>query len=541
MMIIYPIGVFVNGLFSEILGLKNCIKGVIIKKIIILLLWSILLTLEKKVMLFNSYLFIFLFLPAAVSGWFLLNKTKSALLSKIFLVAMSLAFYAYFNVKYLPIIVVSIAANYLLYRGLKKSVKQPLRRAMLWCGFVLNIGILFYYKYLGFFMENINALFKTDFNVIHLVLPLGISFFTFQQVSFVIDSYKNNVPDYSLLDYALFVSFFPQLIAGPIVLHSEIIPQFADKGNKTFNWENFAKGIYAFTFGLAKKVLVADTLGSAANVGFADVSSLNTVTAVVSMLSYTIQIYFDFSGYCDMATGIGLMFNINLPMNFNSPYRALDMNDFWKRWHITLTRFLTTNLYIPLGGNRKGKWRTCLNQLIVFAVSGLWHGANWTFVVWGILNGVFVILSKMLSSRTQALKKKLPALPRFLTFVLINILWVFFRADSLHDAVQMIARIFSFRFSAIGDSFFSAVTTSEYGLLQRVLEKVIPDSGSWFGYVLLVALLAFAVFASIRMKNTNERLACFKPDFRRMAVMGILFVWSVISLSGVSTFLYFNF
>ncbi|MCR4615045.1 MAG: MBOAT family protein [Clostridiales bacterium] len=492
-------------------------------------------------MLFNSYIFIFLFLPVTVAGWFLLNKTKASLPPKIFLLAMSLVFYAYFNIKYLPIIVVSIAANYLIYLGMKRLSKKAPRRLLFWLGMVLNIGILFYYKYLGFFTENINALFKTDFNVVKLVLPLGISFFTFQQVSFVIDSYKNNVPDYSLLDYALFVSFFPQLIAGPIVLHSEIIPQFADKGNKKFNYENFAKGIYAFTFGLAKKVLIADTLGNAANIGFGSIPSLNSVTAAVSMLAYTMQIYFDFSGYCDMATGIGLMFNINLPMNFNSPYKALDMNDFWKRWHITLTRFLTTNLYIPLGGNRKGRARTYLNQLIVFAVSGLWHGANWTFIVWGIMNGVLVILSKILSPRTEKLKKKAPVLPWLATFALTNLLWVYFRADSISDANHMIVKIFSMNIGGIDRAFFKAITTAEYDLVSRVIEKILPAAVPLFGYVLMFAMLAFAVFASTRMKNTNERLAAFKPGFIPMAVMCVLFVWSVISLSGVSTFLYFNF
>ena len=492
-------------------------------------------------MLFNSYIFIFLFLPVTVAGWFLLNKTKSAALPKVFLLGMSMVFYGYFNIRYLPIIVVSIAANYLLYLGMKKVEKKGVRRLLFWIGITLNIGILFYYKYLGFFTENINALFRTDFNVVKLVLPLGISFFTFQQVSFVIDSYKNNVPDYSLLDYALFVSFFPQLIAGPIVLHSEIIPQFANKNNKKFNAENFSKGIYAFTLGLAKKVLIADTLGNAANLGFGDIPSLTTLSAAVSMLAYTMQIYFDFSGYCDMATGIGLMFNMTLPINFNSPYRALDMNDFWKRWHITLTRFLTTNLYIPLGGNRKGKARTYLNMLIVFTVSGLWHGANWTFIIWGVLNGLLVILSKILSPHTEKLKKGFPLLPWLVTFVVTNLLWIYFRADSIHDANQMIAKLFAFQFSTVDDGFLTAVTTSEFGLIQRVLEKVLPAAASLFGHVLLTTMLGFAVFASTRLKNTHEKLTVFKPNLLRTAITCVLFIWSVISLSGVSTFLYFNF
>lgn len=492
-------------------------------------------------MLFNSYIFILLFLPLSLAGWFLLNKTKSTLLPKIFLLGMSLWFYAYFNIKYLPIIVISIIVNYLLYLVMKRSDNKKLRTATFCFGLILNIGILFYYKYLGFCTENINALFKTDFTVLNLVLPLGISFFTFQQVSFVIDSYKNEVPDYSLLDYALFVSYFPQLIAGPIVLHDEIIPQFADKNNKKLNPENLSKGIYAFAFGLAKKVLIADTIGNFANLGFDNIDTLNSTTAILSMLAYTMQIYFDFSGYCDMATGIGYMFNIELPRNFNSPYKSLDMEDFWKRWHITLTRFLTKNLYIPLGGNRKGKVRTYLNQFIVFVVSGIWHGANWTFILWGAINGIFVIISKLLNPKVKNLKKKAPILFWIPTFLIINLAWIYFRADSISLANQMILKIFSFDFGAIGEAFTASIKTAEYAFVERILSMFVPSLSSIFGYALLVALFGFAVFASAKMKNTNERLESFKPSVGRMLLSCVLVVWSIVSLSGVSTFLYFNF
>lgn len=492
-------------------------------------------------MLFNSYIFILLFLPLSLAGWFLLNKTGSEILPKIFLLGMSLWFYAYFNVKYLPIIIISIIANYLLHTVMKRSGNKALRKLTLCTGIVLNVGILFYYKYLGFLTENVNALFKTDFTVLHLVLPLGISFFTFQQLSFVIDSYKNEVPDYSFPDYALFVCFFPQLIAGPIVLHDEIIPQFADRNNKKINPENFSKGVYAFSLGLAKKVLIADTLGNFANLGFADIPSLNSTTAVLSMLAYTIQIYFDFSGYCDMATGIGYMFNVKIPMNFNSPYKALDMEDFWKRWHITLTRFLTKNLYIPLGGNRKGKVRTYINQFIVFIVSGIWHGANWTFVLWGAINGIAVIFSKLLNPKVKNIKKKFPLPFRIITFLFINLAWIYFRADSISLANQMIAKIFSFDFGPVGSSFASCAVSSEFGLAGRLLEKILPAFSSVFPYVILALFFCFPVFASSAMKNTNEKTENFSPSVLRCVLSCLLLVWSVLSLSGVSTFLYFNF
>lgn len=492
-------------------------------------------------MLFNSFIFIFLFLPVTLTGWYVLNKLKSDIIPKVFLIIMSLVFYAYFNIKYLPIIVISIIVNYCIYLILRKSKKQILRKAVFIFGLVLNIGILFYYKYLGFFTENINLLFKTDFNVIKLLLPLGISFFTFQQLSFVIDSYKKEIPDYSILDYSLFVCFFPQLIAGPIVLHNEIIPQFADTQNKKLNFENLSRGVYAFVLGLAKKVLIADTLGNLVNLGYESIGKLNSTSAVAVMLAYTLQIYFDFSGYCDMATGIGYMFNIKLPVNFNSPYRALDMEDFWKRWHITLTRFLTRNLYIPLGGNRKGKFRTYLNQFIVFVVSGIWHGANWTFIFWGAINGIAVIISKLTAGKTKKLKSKAPFLFWIVTFIFINFAWIYFRADSISDANHIIATIFSFNFGKIKPELLNSVLTSEYAFVGRIIEKVMPSLSSIYGYLVLFTLTAFGIFAGTKLKNTNEQLSVFKPDLKHMLCVIVLGFWSVISLSGVSTFLYFNF
>lgn len=323
-------------------------------------------------MLFNSYIFILLFLPVTLIGYYIFNKFKKYKLAKTFLLVMSIWFYAYFNITYLPIIITSIIFNFMIYKGMQKDKLN--KKILLIIGIIFNIGMLIYFKYFDFFIENINVLFKTDFALKHILLPLGISFFTFQQVSFVIDSYKQEVPSYKILDYALFVTFFPQLIAGPIVSHDEIVPQFEDLQNKKLNFDNFAKGIYAFTLGLAKKVLIADMFGKIVNYGFINAGGLNTTNAILVMLAYTFQIYFDFSGYCDMATGIGLMFNIKLPMNFNSPYKSLNIIEFWKKWHITLTRFFTKYVYIPLGGSKKGTARTYANIFIIFFLSGIWHG-----------------------------------------------------------------------------------------------------------------------------------------------------------------------
>lgn len=318
----------------------------------------------------------------SVAGYFCLNGLKRYRLGECFLLGMSLWFYGYFNICYLPIMLISILGNWGFSCLIAKNGKDKIKKLLLFLAVAINIGSIFYFKYYDFFIDNINRLFKTNFNLLNLVLPLGISFFTFQQISFQIDHYRENVK-YDFLQYALFVSFFPQLVAGPIVTHDEIIPQFADRSRRTISLDNIGKGIISFTFGLSKKVLIADAIGNVANCGFSNIAGLDTTNAVLVMLAYTFQIYFDFSGYSDMAVGIGYMFNIELPSNFDSPYKSCSINEFWKKWHMTLTRFLRNYIYIPLGGNRKGRLRVYANIFIVYLFSGLWHGANWTFILWG--------------------------------------------------------------------------------------------------------------------------------------------------------------
>ena len=378
-------------------------------------------------MLFNSYIFVLLFLPTTILGWFLLNRLINPTWSQLFLLIMSLWFYGYFNIKYLPIIIISILVNYSIFRLLSWTSKEKFRVYLLISGMVFNVGLLFYFKYFDFFLENINYVFHTDFILKRLVLPLGISFFSFQQLSFIIDSYNREVPSYRFLSYALFVTYFPQLIAGPIVTHSELVPQFEDERKRNIDWDNISKGLYVFSLGLAKKVLIADTFGKAVNWGFGNIPELDSISAFIVMISYTFQIYYDFSGYSDMALGIAKMMNLDLPLNFNSPYKALTITEFWDRWHMTLTRFFTKYIYIPLGGSRKGKIRTYINTLLVFLVSGLWHGANWTFVLWGGLHGGFSVFTKhykMLFERMH------PALRWLITFTFINVSWILFQSDS---------------------------------------------------------------------------------------------------------------
>ena len=368
--------------------------------------------------------------------------------------------------------------------------------------------------------------------MLQLLLPLGISFFTFQQVSYLADCYHGKVPRYALSEYALFVTFFPQLIAGPIVLHSEVIPQFMDKGNRRFQSENFAKGLTAFSFGLAKKVLLADTFAKAVDAGYSNVGSLGTANALIVMLCYTFQIYFDFSGYCDMATGIGKFFNIDIPMNFNSPYRAKTITEFWSRWHMTLTRFFTAYIYIPLGGNRKGLCRTCCNVMVVFLVSGIWHGANWTFILWGILHGAASVITRIFREKIEGWH---PAFSWLCTFSFVNVAWIFFRADSISQAIEFVRQIYNLNFTPVLSEIRDAFLLPEFGwLLDRMGKR-------GYSYMLWAGFLIFGLSACLQMKNTNERLEGFRYRASSAVMCGILSVWSVLSLSGVSVFLYWNF
>lgn len=491
-------------------------------------------------MLFNSYIFIFAFLPITLLGYFGLHKLNKHKFAKIYLCAMSLVFYGYFNVSYLGIIVSSIIVNFIGSTLLSKTNKKSNRTFLFITLLLINIGILVYYKYFDFIILNINYLCSASFDALNILLPLGISFFSFQQLSYIIDSYKNKESiKYKFLDYALFVTFFPQLIAGPIVLHDEIIPQFEDEENRKINAKNIAQGMLAFTFGLAKKVLIADIFGLAVNIGFEDINSLNTVTAIITMLSYTIQIYFDFSGYCDMATGIALMFNIKLPMNFNSPYKAITIVDFWKRWHMTLTRFFTQYIYIPLGGSRKGTIRTYLNILVIFFISGIWHGANYTFIIWGLMHGIGNVITRIFSKKIE---KQNPVLNWIITFIFINLTWVMFRANSIGDAILFYKKLLSFDFTGgvtLLNNIVKQFDIVELNVIFSVFQKV-----SYYikGYHIEIQMfITFALFAILGMKNTNERIESFRPTKTMVIIVTLLFVLSIMSLSQVSTFLYFNF
>lgn len=498
-------------------------------------------------MLFNSFLFLFIFLPLVLAGWYGLNHYKHYELAKVFLAGMSLWFYGYFNFYYLAIIIVSITVNYALSYLLTFAGSKTVKRLFLSAGLLFNLGLLFYFKYYDFFIENLNLAFHTDFTLKHILLPLGISFFTFQQLSFIIDRCVGRAEHYSFINYVTFVTFFPQLVAGPIVLYKEMIPQFEDTSNRKLNPANFSQGIILFVLGLGKKVLLADVLALAVNYGFAQTFSLDTLSTVFVILAYTFEIYFDFSGYSDMAMGLGRMFNIILPVNFDSPYRSCSVKELWQRWHMTLSRFFVTYVYIPLGGSRKGKLRTVLNTIIIFFLSGLWHGAAWTFIAWGTMQGILVVWDNLGIIGIRGRQEKVPAkfhipawLGWFFTFSFFNFSLFFFRSESMTGAIQMFRNLFSF--SNTGKIFEVAKTLDipEFYMIRQAVDLIAPDMVG-YAYLLLFVFLIVLSFVLIFRKNALEIAQNGKMTSGKCWAVSVIFVWCVISLSQVSTFLYFNF
>ena len=488
-------------------------------------------------MLFNSYIFIFLFLPLCLTGFYILQN-RQATLAKVWLTCFSLWFYGYFNQRYLLIMICSIIGNYLIHGWIVK--KRESSKIIMITGVALNLSVLFYFKYFDFFLNNINALFGSSIPLKNILLPLGISFFTFQQISFLLDTYRGELDEVAFIDYALFVSFFPQLIAGPIVIHEEMIPQFDRIGNDNRSREEkaeiFTKGVYVFVLGLAKKVLIADTFAIAVDLAYSNVNAINGFESLLTILFYSLQLYFDFSGYCDMAKGIAGMFGMRIANNFNSPYKATNIVEFWKRWHITLSRFFTKNIYIPLGGNRKGEGRMYLNYLIVFFLSGLWHGAGWNFILWGMMHGVLYVVTKWWLGRRHpgvSAKNTMES-----TFLYVSIAWVYFRASDVGQANTLLINVFTKEWALPGSGFADAFNLGEFWYILKILKvAALP----YANYYIMVLFSVFTVVITFVGKNIDELAGKFKPTVMNAMITAVLFVWCVVSLSGVSTFLYFNF
>lgn len=398
-------------------------------------------------MLFNSYEFLFVFLPISLAGFFVLARIGTRF-AAAWLGLASLGFYGFWNPKFVALLLASIATNFAF--GVLIGRQRAMRDAkpLLTIAVCANLALLFYFKYANFFLDNVNTLSGWELNIGTVVLPLGISFFTFTQIAFLVDTYRGKADEADFINYLLFVTFFPHLIAGPVLHHGQMMPQFRKVETYRWNPQDVAKGAAIFIIGLAKKVLIADSLAEYATPVFNAVAQgqkLQFLEAWVGALAYTLQLYFDFSGYSDMAVGLALMFGIRIPINFNSPYKAASIIEFWRRWHITLSTFLRDYLYIPLGGSRRGELRRFLNLFVTMVLGGLWHGANWTFVVWGALHGALLMANHGLHvvgirlDRVQGLwSMPLHVVATALTFILVVYAWVFFRSDSIGNAWSIV-------------------------------------------------------------------------------------------------------
>jgi alginate O-acetyltransferase complex protein AlgI len=394
-------------------------------------------------MLFSSTEFLFAFLPATLAGFYLAGRLGGPRIALMWLTAASLFFYGYWNPVFLPLIAGSIICNYALGRAIVANRSKPL----LITGIVFNLSLLSYYKYTDFLIGTINMLGDASFPMLSVVLPLAISFFTFQQIAYLADAYQGRTHDPDFLHYCLFVSFFPQLIAGPIVHHSETIPQFQRSDTFRINRSRLAVGLTIIFMGLYKKVMLADGIAAHADKVFdsATTTAPGLIEAWGGALAYSFQIYFDFSGYSDMAIGAAFLFGIRLPINFNSPYKAVNIIDFWRRWHITLSRFIRDYLYYPLGGNRKGPKRRYANLMTAMILGGLWHGAAWNFVFWGGLHGFYLAINHFWHAVRRRMRHDISTstpvgrwIARLITFISVVIAWVFFRAESWEAALAII-------------------------------------------------------------------------------------------------------
>ena len=541
-------------------------------------------------MVFNSFPFLFAYLPVVLIAFWVSRRYLETKWVDLCLIVASLIFYGWNYPKCLPVLLGSLIVNYvwgcLLYKDLTKEPKTTKkkiagktvektgselnnsvrkRKCILGAGIVLNVAVLSFFKY---------ARLLPAFQGMEVDAP-GISFFTFTQIAFLVETYRGNIVPMGMREYGLYVSFFPKLMQGPIMLPEDfqaqrgdekateehkkrtraVFKNFALRSTQTKDewWEKLLRNVILISLGLFKKVILADTLGQAVATGFESVSALNAIDAWVVMLSYTLQLYFDFSGYCDIAMGVAAFFGYDLPLNFDSPYKAVNIMDFWKRWHKTLTDFLTKYVYIPLGGNRKGTFRMYVNFLIVFFVSGIWHGAGWQFVVWGMMHGVLYAITRAVSGRgkdnnvrTEADSGRIHRMLRglshgvsvLLTFLYVNVAWVFFRASSVKEGVRFLHRLVRGGAGKVSRTIAEAFNLDEFWYVIKVFH-LDRSSNSYF-YVMVLFLIVCLLLIWVTPNAVQIAKKC-KLNVGMILLAAVLFVWSVISFSGVSTFLYFNF
>lgn len=481
-------------------------------------------------MVFNSHEYIFLFLPGTFIIYLLLNRACPTVAAKIWLIICSFVFCCWNEMTSGLVLACSILFTYCVGCSITgRPQSATTRKAFLAIGIAGVLASLCFYKYTAFAIENLNQWFKLNIAGNDTFLPVGISFFTFTEIAYLIDLYRDPTKRTTFQDYVLFISFFPRLLAGPITRYDDLIPQLNSLRKEMLNYRNLSLALYLFCIGLFKKVVIADHFGDWASSGFDQAGSLNLLFAWATSLSYTFQIYFDFSGYTDMAIGAALFFNIKLPINFNSPYKAVDIQDFWRRWHITLTGFLRDYIYIPLGGNRVAQPRLYFNLMVVFLIGGIWHGAGWTFIFWGFLHGAALIAH-------HAWRRTGLQLPRVIawivTFNFVNIAWIFFRAKTWGDAVRVLKGMVGLTGISLPVEFKGPLRSfAEYGIHFESWKHIMEGSrDSWW---LIFAALAICLF----LNNSNQMADTFKPGWKWLVVL-TAGVYSTLNATAIQEFVY---
>jgi alginate O-acetyltransferase complex protein AlgI len=510
-------------------------------------------------MLFNSFSFLFLFLPITALAYFVLaRKTREG--AAALLALASLVFYGWWSLSYIPLLLGSILFNY--WMGQRIGAADAVsRKHWLTAALAADLGLLGYFKYADFFIAGINEVAATEFPALHIVLPIGISFFTFTQIAYLVDTYQGKVKESNFLHYLLFITYFPHLIAGPVLHHAEMMPQFGRPSSYRFSSKNLAVGMSIFAIGLAKKVLIADNLAPHAAFFFDQGDMFSLLVAWGGVMAYAFQLYFDFSGYSDMAIGISLIFGIRLPINFNSPYKAVNIVEFWRRWHMTLSRFLRDYLYVPLGGNRKGPVRRYVNLMLTMLLGGLWHGAGINFVIWGALHGIYLVINHSWNALALALRfprdsRAWMVFGTALTFASVCVAWVFFRAADLGKAfiiVQGMAGQFGVALPAsVGVHMESAKPLLEQWGVTFYLGGGARFLDTW-RWIVAASTIAFLLPNSQQMIARYEAglenaarpdggaWQIWQPSRRWSIYIAAILLGSMLSLSRPSEFLYFQF
>lgn len=481
-------------------------------------------------MLFNSPEFLFLFLPLACAVFVATARYAGGRWAHVSLIVASMGFYAYWHWPHLLLLLASAAANYALGRKIAAETSRRARKAGLAAGIALNLCLLGYFKYTNFAIENWNVIFGATIPYAEIILPLGISFYTFQKIGYLVDCYRGHVIDADPLRFAFFVFFFPQLIAGPIVHHSQIIPQLrAHEQSPIPRADQVARGLFLIILGLFKKVVIADNIAGIVNPIFANPSAIHFVDAWTGAIGFSLQLYFDFSAYSEMAMGLALLFGIVLPMNFNSPYKATSITDFWRRWHMTLGAFMRDYLYVPLGGNRNGPMRTARAALITMLIGGLWHGAAWTFVVWGAIHGAALVVHKAWRVTGRSLSNKAGLA---LTLCVVVFAWVPFKANSIGDSVAIWSKMLAI------DGMVLPLRYSQLPLISSLpVEFAHTEITSGVEIFVLIGLMVFCFRAS----NVHEVWEVVRPRKRLAAGLSATSLVVTFSLAQPSTFMYFAF